>query len=186
MSHRSLPSPEGDVAREFGVYPRWRRSGTVVLTVVGEVDLLTAPSLLEAARAEFGAGCRSLVLDLAGVEFCSARCIGTLIEVRRLAEEHGAAVRFAHPSAEVRRIAGLVGAGDVIEGDVPPATAPPVPRGRRTAEPESVTVSGAPWGRGWSTLATVLRPAGGRPLCRWRTGSRGRRRRRPVGTAGRG
>lgn len=186
MTHRSLPSPEGDVARDFGVLPRRRQAGTVVLDVVGEVDLLTAPALLEAAQAEFGTGCRSLVLDLSGVDFCSARCIGTLVGIRRLAEGHGATVRLAHPSAAVRRVAGLVGAGDVIEGDLPPATAPSVPRGHRTAEPDGVTVPGTSWARGWSRLATVLRPAGGRPLARWRSGSSGRGRRRPTRTAGRG
>ena len=106
-------------AEEFGLYTCRPSSGGVVLHVVGEVDGHTAPLLLDAARHELEAGSRALVLDLAGVSFCSARCIGTLVEIRRLAEGHRAAVRIVRPSEKVRRIADLVHARDVIDGPAP-------------------------------------------------------------------
>jgi anti-sigma B factor antagonist len=104
---------------QVGIHRRRSSAGGVVLRVVGEVDALTAPLLLEAARHELEAGSRALVLDLAGVSFCSARCIGTLVEIRRLAQGYGATVRITRPSDTVRRIADLVHARDVIDGSAP-------------------------------------------------------------------
>ncbi len=127
MTDLCSPFPGRGVVEEFGIHTRRRSTGFVVLEVVGEVDGFTAPLLLEAASNELEAGCRALVLDLAGVSFCSARCIGTLVEVRRLAEGHGATVRIARPSATVLRTANLARARDVIDGSAP-LDAPPGPR----------------------------------------------------------
>ena len=187
MTDACSPSPARSGAPDFGVHPRWRSTDTVVLEVVGEVDLLTASSLLEAARDEFDGGCRSLVLDLAGVSFCSARCIGTLVEIRQLAQGQGATVRFAHPSHEVRRIADRTLFRDVIDADAP-LDARPAPAGssfRRRSEPADVAVAG-PWGHGWLELATAIGPSSARAMARWRTGVRGRLRGHPARTPGRG
>jgi anti-sigma B factor antagonist len=92
----------------------------VLLEVVGEVDLLTAPRLLEAASVELHAGCRALVLDLAGVGFCSVRGLGTLVEIRRLADRHDARVRVDRVSPTVRRVADLVRAREVVDGPTAP------------------------------------------------------------------
>jgi anti-sigma B factor antagonist len=104
---------------QFDIHACRPSTGGVVLHVVGEVDTSTAPLLLEAARHELEAGAHALVLDLAGVSFCSARGIGTLVEIRRLAAWYGALVRVARPSDKVRRTADLVHAHDVLDGSVP-------------------------------------------------------------------
>jgi anti-sigma B factor antagonist len=129
MTDQCSPSTSG-VVEDFEL--RTRRCATgVVLEVVGEVDGFTAPLLLDAARSEFEVGARTLVLDLAGVGFCSVRCLGTLIEIRRLAEGSGATVRIVRPSDKVRRTAELVDAHDVIDSPAPPgALRGPTPGGQ--------------------------------------------------------
>jgi anti-anti-sigma factor len=90
-----------------------------VIEVVGELDVVTASSLLDAATSELEAGCRALVLDLAAVSFCCARGVGALAEIRRLARAHGAVVRVARASDQVRRTAELVRAHDAVDGPAP-------------------------------------------------------------------
>jgi anti-sigma B factor antagonist len=120
MTVQCSPSTAHGVVEEFDLRTRRPATGVAVLEVVGEVDGFTAPLVLEATRNELEAGARALVLDLAGVSFCSARCIETLVEVRRLAEGHGATVRCDRPSERVRRTADLVHARDVIDGPALP------------------------------------------------------------------
>jgi anti-sigma B factor antagonist len=105
-----------DAVPRFTIHPRRGSTGSV-LEVAGEVDLVAAPALLGAASDEFFAGCRALVVDLAGVTFCSARCLGTLLEIRQLAARHGAAVRVTRPSDPVRRVADLTGSRHVLADD---------------------------------------------------------------------
>jgi anti-anti-sigma factor len=172
------------VVEGFDIRTRRPWTGGVVLEVVGEVDGLTAPLLVEAARAELDAGSRPLVLDLAGVSFCSARCVGTLVEVRRLAEGHGARVRIARPSEKVRRAADLVQARDVLDGSTPlgalpgsaaggqPAgdtrTSRSVPVGTVGARtPSSPTAGTPPRARGRSRAMAPRRSLGGVLLYGW-------------------
>ena len=115
----SPPDRCGVAQDDAGINRRWNSAGTVVLEVVDEVDLVTAPSLLAAVEDEFDRGCRSLVLDLAGVSFCSARGLGTFVEVRQLAHGRGATVHFAHPSAAVCRTVALTRSHGVLDGETP-------------------------------------------------------------------
>jgi anti-sigma B factor antagonist len=60
----------------------------VVLTVLGEVDLVTVPDL-EAAIAEHVAAAPCLVLDLTGVTFFGSLGLAALMRGTQLAEERG-------------------------------------------------------------------------------------------------
>lgn len=171
---RSPSGPCGAAQDEAGINRRWESAGTVVLEVVDEVDLVTAPSLLAAVEDEYDRGCRSLVLDLAGVTFCSARGLGTFVEVRQIARGRGATVRFAHPSEAVRRTVVLTRSHGVLDADTPPPTGPSADPSRGGSEPVGVVIHGRPWGRGWSQLATMLTPARARSLTRWGTDTGGR------------
>jgi anti-anti-sigma factor len=152
MTDLCSPSAARGVVEEFDLRTRRPPVGVAVLEVVGEVDGLTAPLLLEAARNELEAGSRALVLDLAGVSFCSARCLGTLVEVRRLAEEHAATVRVDRPSTKVRRTADLVHAHDVIDGPAPldavPGPTGGVPSAGDTRPPQSAAPGTVGYRRG--------------------------------------
>ncbi|RSM36332.1 anti-sigma factor antagonist [Amycolatopsis balhimycina DSM 5908] len=83
-----------------------------VVTVLGEVDVATAPRL----RAEIGALTlgpgQLLVIDLAGVTFCDSSGISALIAARNLAEEAGAGVALAAVPARLSRTFALIGLGD--------------------------------------------------------------------------
>jgi anti-anti-sigma factor len=114
MTPAWLPCPEHGSVEATGVRCR-PFAGGVVVEVVGELDVATASSLLDAARSELEAGCRALVLDLAGVSFCCARGVGALTEIRRLAAECGAVARVARASDRVRRTAELVRARDAVD-----------------------------------------------------------------------
>lgn len=58
------------------------RQDAVVCTVVGEVDLATAPLLLERLQLACSDGSRYLVVDLSAVTFFSAAGVGVLHEAR--------------------------------------------------------------------------------------------------------
>lgn len=63
---------------------RDRRRGAVVVTVSGEVDALTAPTLraqLDSALAEAGDG--PVVVDLTDVSFLASRGLATLVDAHR-------------------------------------------------------------------------------------------------------
>ncbi len=64
----------------------------VVLSVLGEIDLVTAPDL-EAAVVEHLEGTACLVLDLTGISFFGSLGLATLIHTTSLAEARG--VRLA-------------------------------------------------------------------------------------------
>ena len=65
-------------------------NGRAVLTIVGELDLATVPSLREAGISALSEpGCRALLLDLAGLTFLDSTGLGCWIELRNRAEESG-------------------------------------------------------------------------------------------------
>ena len=53
--------------------------GTAVLSVIGELDLASAPHFREAVGAVMGTGARSVVVDLSGSDFIDSSGIGALM-----------------------------------------------------------------------------------------------------------
>ena len=65
-------------------------AGCVVLTVAGEVDLLTTPALdAEITKQLTGGSLTTLVLDLGGVVFFGSSGLAALIRAASVAREHG-------------------------------------------------------------------------------------------------
>jgi anti-sigma B factor antagonist len=79
-------------------------SGTVTLTVVGEVDTLSAPPLRKALDAVRSDDCRRLVVDLTAVTFLNATGLRTLQDVRRVADERGEALGLVPSPGVVARL----------------------------------------------------------------------------------
>jgi anti-sigma B factor antagonist len=81
------------------------------VTVRGELDLATAPQMSQTLQAEIEAGCRRMVIDLAGVTFVDATALSILAATHRLLSERGGVMTIsAYPPAFLRlcRATGLV------------------------------------------------------------------------------
>jgi anti-anti-sigma factor len=103
-ARRSPPSPcdliELTVSRPTG--------NVTVLSVAGEIDMLSAPVLEDAAFVELAGAPAVLVLDLHRVTFFGASGIAALRNVLEEACELGVALRLARPSPVVRRVFDIV------------------------------------------------------------------------------
>lgn len=88
-----------------------REDGRAIVSLSGDLDLATVPTLRAAAHGELGAAdCTALVLDLERLGFVDSTGIGCWIALRNSAEEAGKAFELvAMPPAALRtvRIAGL-------------------------------------------------------------------------------
>jgi anti-sigma B factor antagonist len=92
--------------------------GQVVITVGGEVDMLTSPQLRSAVLDQFepDSGVELVVLDLDGVTFLGTSGLAVLIEVREAAHAAGVELRLACTARRVLRpltIAGLIPLFDI-------------------------------------------------------------------------
>jgi anti-sigma B factor antagonist len=82
---------------------REQNDGTVVLRLVGELDIASAPRL----EAEFGAAAPlagRVMVDLSGVEFIDSSGLRALLAVAGRAREQDRELSIRRPSAEVQRI----------------------------------------------------------------------------------
>ncbi|KDN19148.1 STAS domain-containing protein [Amycolatopsis rifamycinica] len=95
----------------FSVTTRTTGAGAVV-TVLGELDVATAPRLRAGIEALTLAAGQRLVVDLAGVTFCDSSGISALIAARNVAEAAGAGVALAAVPGRLSRTFGLIGLGD--------------------------------------------------------------------------
>lgn len=94
--------------------------GQVVITVGGEVDMLTSPQLRATVLGQFGgsAGAELVVLGLDGVTFLGTSGLAVLIELREQAHAAGVELRLVCTARRVLRpltIAGLVPLFDIHE-----------------------------------------------------------------------
>jgi anti-sigma B factor antagonist len=81
-----------------------------VVSVVGEIDLYTAPRLhSELAAALGGDGPVRLVVDMSGVEFCDSTGMNVLLAAHRRAREAGGDLELAGPRATVRKVLQVTG-----------------------------------------------------------------------------
>jgi anti-sigma B factor antagonist len=86
--------------------------GLVRLLVAGEIDTDTAGQLVQAVEQAFVDDPRGVTVDMTGVTFLDSSGIRAVLTARRLAGEHGAALRVAgvHGNVlEVLTVAGLLG-----------------------------------------------------------------------------
>jgi len=66
------------------------RSGSSVVEVRCELDMLTAPSLTRVLGQQFAEGCQVLVVDLSGCEFMGSSGLAVLVETRERANDTSA------------------------------------------------------------------------------------------------
>lgn len=90
---------------------RSEQDGCRVVTIDGEVDMMTSPQLRSAALDEVQPGVRALVLDMEGITFLGTSGLAVLIELRDAAQAAGVDLHLACTARRVVRpltIAGLV------------------------------------------------------------------------------
>ncbi len=87
------------------------RGPVTVVAVGGELDLSSAPELLQALTRLVDAGRRDLVVDLSGVRFCDSSGLSVLVRVKNRLDGLGGDVTLAgaHPIVQrVLEVSGLV------------------------------------------------------------------------------
>ncbi|MFI9010740.1 STAS domain-containing protein [Actinosynnema sp. NPDC053489] len=103
---------DSPAAGQLGLSVRTPADGVAVVSVSGEVDMLTAPQLrAEALRHLDG---RTLVLDLSGVTFLGSAGLAVLVEASQQAKARDAEFRVVAVDRAVTRPLVATGLGDVF------------------------------------------------------------------------
>ena len=110
-----LGSPSMPRGSSVDVRPQFRteltrpRDGLAVVTIVGEVDLYTAPKFHEVLLRGIDDGARQIVVDLSAVTFIDSTALGVLVHgAKRLGPDGGALHLVCGPGG-VRRILEITG-----------------------------------------------------------------------------
>ena len=90
------------------------RPGIHLVAVAGELDILTAPSLLVALQRPENIEATHLVIDLMQVDFLAGAGINTLIDVARRRPRHHTHLIAAPTNAAVTRVVELTGATELL------------------------------------------------------------------------
>jgi anti-sigma B factor antagonist len=111
-----------------------RGEHALVLTVSGELDVVTGPQLDRQFAAFAAAGDHRVVLDVANLTFCDARGISVLLRARTAARREHGWLRLAAARTQLRRILAITdltrvltvfdSVADAMEGAQPPAVPP--------------------------------------------------------------
>jgi anti-anti-sigma factor len=84
------------------------------LSVGGEIDLLTAPALVEAANEALDTSPTVLVLDLGQVTFCDSAGVAAMVKIYHLAAKLGTELRVRDAGQMVRHVLEISGVDRVI------------------------------------------------------------------------
>jgi len=78
--------------------------GSVVLTVLGDLDMAGAPTLRQAVVAEVTGGTRLVVLDLTAVDFLDSAGLGVVVGGLRRLRAHGGDLVLVCPEPRIRQV----------------------------------------------------------------------------------
>jgi anti-sigma B factor antagonist len=87
---------------------------TVVLSLSGELDLVSGPRLEEALRVLDDPDTEVLVLDLRGLDFMDSTGLHILVKAQRKAEESGRRLALVRGREQVQRLLHLTGMTDLL------------------------------------------------------------------------
>jgi len=93
------------------------RDGRRVLSIAGDLDLVTAPQLVDAALALVDGGVRDLIVDAEHLDFCDSSGLTAFVRIARQLEPDGRlAIAGAQPIVRrILEVSGLVEAFVVAE-----------------------------------------------------------------------
>jgi anti-sigma B factor antagonist len=83
--------------------------GWPVITVVGEIDVATAPQLRESLHRLIAQGQATVVLDLLGVTFLDSTALGVLVGALKRCRESGGELHVVVTDARIRKIFEITG-----------------------------------------------------------------------------
>jgi anti-anti-sigma factor len=92
--------------------------GRHVLHLAGEMDIATAPAVLDAATSICDAGARDLLLDLRGIEFMDSSGLRSLLEVRTACQQAHCRFAISAVGPQVQRLLEISGVVDILPLDV--------------------------------------------------------------------
>ena len=90
------------------------QDGACVLSLVGEIDVYTAPRLKEAIVEQIDDGCVNIIVDLEGVGFIDSSGLGVLVSGLRRAKERDGAIRLVCTRENVLKIFRITGLDKVF------------------------------------------------------------------------
>lgn len=118
MGEPAQPGPGAvgsDVAEFLDTMISRPHPDTVVLTVTGEIDTLTAPAFTAAAADLVASRGDVLVVDLAGVRFLASSGLAVLISAAHSLEERGIRLRLVVASRAVHRPLEITGTDQLFD-----------------------------------------------------------------------
>jgi anti-sigma B factor antagonist len=83
--------------------------GWTVVTVHGEIDVATSPTLRERLIDLVNGGATQLVLDLEAVDFLDSTGLGTIVSLLKRVRTHGGDLRLVCTEARIRRLFQITG-----------------------------------------------------------------------------
>lgn len=93
------------------------QAGLARATLVGELDLDTAPHVRKAVAACLAKGPDSVCLDLTGVGFCDCAGLNSLLAARLSVLEAGAVLVVEGVGPQLARLLTLIGADGILTGE---------------------------------------------------------------------
>ncbi|MEU3958281.1 STAS domain-containing protein [Streptomyces buecherae] len=92
------------------------RSPRALITLAGEIDLITAPLVRVSLERCLLDGMRAIDVDLASVTFCDCSGLNTFLRAAQQTTAAGGALRLHHPPPTLVRIVDLTGCGSLLIG----------------------------------------------------------------------
>ncbi|MHA6759535.1 STAS domain-containing protein [Streptacidiphilus sp. PAMC 29251] len=102
------PEPTAGPRQRFSIHRRDRRRATL-LTLVGEIDLDSAPELHHAVQECLRAGLRTIDIDLARLTFCDVSGLGAFLDATWLTIAAGGRLRLENLCPMLTRLVALTG-----------------------------------------------------------------------------
>jgi stage II sporulation protein AA (anti-sigma F factor antagonist) len=87
----------------------------VVLTLFGELDVVSAPKLERMLSEVLGQPHARVMLDLNGLRFVDSAGVSVLIKAKQRAESNGRTLVLRRPTEQLERVFSLVGLADWLE-----------------------------------------------------------------------
>jgi anti-sigma B factor antagonist len=110
-----VTNPAAEDAGHITSTVRTGKHGPVIVTLGGELDIMSAPAVREELLSLLRPGASRLVIDLSAIRYADASGLAVLVGTQRRALLLGGALRLAAPQPEVARVLAVTGIGRHLE-----------------------------------------------------------------------